>query len=123
MRLHRLLTGTSARTVWEHLANGGDVEALAADVPDEFHAWLRSTAAEIQAQYDAITASAEVAFDRISHLSDDRKAFAAEAVKSEHRALLFLMLDGRPIAEKVWRDVRPESARPFTVDGDESEQP
>ena len=52
VRLHRIVTGLNARTVWEVLVTGGDLDELTEPLPDEFHAWVRGVAAELTAQVD-----------------------------------------------------------------------
>src|SRR5690349_477410 len=47
VRLHRIVTGLSARTVWEVMVTGGDLDALIEPLPDEFHAWVTAVAAEL----------------------------------------------------------------------------
>ena len=47
VRLHRLVFGLNARTVWEILVTGGDVADLVEPLPDEFHPWVHAVAAEL----------------------------------------------------------------------------
>ena len=65
VRLHRLVTGLSARTVWEVLVAGGDLDALTEPLPDEFHAWVRGVATELVADVDARAAEVEEEFAAI----------------------------------------------------------
>jgi hypothetical protein len=53
-------------------------------------------------------------FERINYLAGDRKRFAARAVCSPLKALLFALLDGKDIDATAWKMVRPEHAKPFT---------
>ncbi len=116
MRLHKLLTGVSNVTIWNLLATGGAVEDLLDVVPDEFATWVKGTVSELNGAYDATLAAARREFDRIAHLLPDRKAFAAEAVESEHRSLLFAIADDKSLAPLIWKQVKPERALPFVED-------
>jgi RNA ligase len=110
VRLHRLVTGLSARTVWEVMSNGGDLEALAEPLPDEFHAWVRGVAAELTAAVEARTEQIETAFAKIVATLPEgwgRKEFATAAVRSEHRGALFLRLDNKDYRPGLWQQVRP----------------
>jgi len=118
LRLHKLLTGVSNVTVWNLLANGSSLDSLYDVVPDEFAAWVRGTVAELECAYDSVLADARRAFDRICHLLPDRKAFAAEAVQSEHRAILFAMADDKSLAPLIWKQIKPERSLPYTEDVD-----
>ncbi|MCU7724599.1 2'-5' RNA ligase [Actinoplanes sp. KI2] len=110
VRLHRLVTGLTARTVWEVLANGGDLDTLIAPLPDEFHVWVRAIAAELTATVDARAAAIEAAYAAIvAGLPEGwgRKEFAARAVRSEHKFALFLRLDGKDYRPVLWQHARP----------------
>jgi RNA ligase len=110
VRLHRLVTGLSARTVWEVLVSGGDLDALTEPLPDEFHAWVRGVAAELTADVDERAKAVEAEFDRIvADLPEGwgRREFAGSAVRSENRGALFLRLDGKDYRPGLWQQVRP----------------
>jgi len=110
VRLHRLVTGLTARTVWEVLANGGDLDALIAPLPDEFHTWVRGIAADLTATVEAGAAAIEAAYTAIvADLPEGwgRKEFAARAVRSEHKFALFLRLDGKDYRPVLWQHARP----------------
>ncbi|HET9517706.1 MAG TPA: RNA ligase [Actinoplanes sp.] len=110
VRLHRLVTGLSARTVWEVLVAGGDLDELTAPLPDEFHPWVKQVAADLAADVDARAAAVEAAFDAIvAGLPDGwgRREFALAAVKHPERGALFLRLDGKDYRPGLWQAVRP----------------
>jgi RNA ligase len=115
MRLHKILTGASSVTVWELLSNGDPLDVLYEKVPDEFAGWAQRMVDEITAAFNARHVEACDEYDRISHLLPDRKVFAAEAVKSEHRAVLFRLADGKDVAPLIWRDVKPERTMPYLL--------
>jgi RNA ligase len=116
MRLHKILTGISNVTVWDMLRNGDSLDVLYEKVPDEFAQWANDTVAALTAEHAALmeTVAAEVA--AVDHLRADRKALAAEVVKSPNRALIFAYLDGKDAAGKAWKQIKPERAAPFTND-------
>ena len=107
VRLHRIVTGLNARTVWENI---DDLDALIEPLPDEFHAWVRSIAAELRAEVDATAAAIEETYQSIV---DDlpagwtRKDFAARAVSHALRGSLFLRLDAKDYRPLLWQRVRP----------------
>ena len=115
VRLHRLVTGLTARTVWEVMVAGGDLAALTEPLPDEFHAWVRGVAAELTATVDAEVAAVEAAYAEIVAALPDgwgRKEFAAAAVRSVHRGSLFLRLDGKDYRPGLWQRARPAGDPP-----------
>ncbi|MBG0818749.1 RNA ligase [Planomonospora sp. ID82291] len=88
-------------------------------VPDEFHAWLRSTIdglhARVQELLAELTELAELA--RFVYGSD-RKAMAAELLTHEHCGAIFHLLDGKDLTTYFWRHVYPEPGAPW-VSGSE----
>jgi RNA ligase len=110
VRLHRLVTGLTARTVWEVLVNGGDLDELTEPLPDEFHAWVKGVVAELTAEVEAQAVAVEAEFARImADLPDGwgRREFAMQAVGSDLRGALFLRLDGKDYRPGLWQQVRP----------------
>jgi len=115
-RLHKLITGTSTKTVWEALSTGSDMEALTGRVPDEFHMWLKTTVASFHEAYRETDARVRATYEEVCATvgtGADRKAFAMEAVRHRDKAYLFHLLDGKPIDEMIWKSLKPEYARPF----------
>ncbi len=119
LRLHRLVTGVSERTVWEWLAEGRDLGSMLEAVPDEFYEWVRATSAALM---QAFTEAQERA--RAEHAAltvpGDRKACAIRYREEATVPMpwLFHLLDGRDPAPLIWKHLRPESTRPFFADPD-----
>jgi RNA ligase len=110
VRLHRLVTGLTARTVWDVLVNGGDLAALTEPLPDEFHGWVRSVAASLAAEVDALAARVEAAYASVVAglpAGWGRREFAARAAAHPERWVLFLRLDGKDYRAGLWQQVRP----------------
>ena len=115
--LHRIVTGLSNRSVWEHLAAGHDFDALVATVPDEFHTWLARVAAGLRADVETITTTAERELAKA--LADaggrdvERRVLAEHIKTTTHPGLCFALLDGKRIDAKVWRMVKPDRETPM----------
>lgn len=111
--LHKIVTGLNARVVWERLGAGETVPQVCESLPDEFRMWVEAVATDLIAAREAVVAAATAEFTSIltrlgtDAAGVDRKAFAALAQGSAHRAWLFLLLDGKDPAAKVWRALRP----------------
>ena len=115
IRLHAILTNVSNLTVWEHLKNNYDFDSLLDRVPDEFYNWLQKTINELQLKYNCVEREAVLEFLRIYHINEikERKQFAEEAKKHEHRPILFKIYDKKDYSEIIWKRIRPEYSRPF----------
>lgn len=107
MRLHKIITGVSNITVWDMLRNGDPLDTLYDKVPDEFAEWARSTVTELESAYDSTLAEARKVYASAAPLLPDRKAFAAEVVKSPLRSIVFALADDKDAAGLVWKSVKP----------------
>jgi RNA ligase len=74
--------------------------------------------ADLEARAVELTERIEAAHRDLAHLAGDRGAYAraAKDVEGFVRAGMFLLLDGRPIAMHVWREVKPEATAGFRDD-------
>ncbi|WP_067507836.1 RNA ligase [Actinoplanes sp. TFC3] len=110
VRLHRLVTGLTDRTVWEVLVAGGDLDALTEPLPDEFHAWVRKVAGELIAAVDRRAEDVEKEYAAlVAGLPEGwtRREFAAQAVRSPNRGALFARLDNKDYRPGLWQLVKP----------------
>ncbi len=114
VRLHRIIMQLNERSIWEHLRDGGTVEGLLDDLPDEFHTWVREVATNLVARVRAGVAEIEHAYSAIiAALPSDhtRKDFALKAKETGHAFGLFARLDGKDYRPQLWKRIRPAGAR------------
>lgn len=148
--LHRIITGLTARRLWERAAvfavlaaepatptrqvasalrmDPVDVAAILdagpdwADevrktAPEEFTAWIDTTLAGLYGQAVGVAVEAETAAGQVRGMPRKESALA---IKSHpHRALVFKLLDGRPITAMAWAAIRPDAERPFMARGED----
>lgn len=118
VRLHRLMTGFTARNIWDVVRNaqGRSVDdmlsELLRDVPEEFEQWARNTACLLIGQYDVIEESARGVYDTIKGLPT-RKEQAQMIAQYSQKAVVFKMLDNQPYEELIWKGLRPSAEKPF----------
>lgn len=109
--LHRIVTGLSERTVWEHMVHGGALEGLLGDLPDELHDWTRDVWGQISnkvANTAMIARSTHTLIQSQIGERADRKAYALAAQKHpDVRPYLFQLLDGRDPAPSILKTLRP----------------
>lgn len=109
--LHRYLTNTTAKHVWEVLSTNQDPDEVFAAAPDEFHEWLREVVKDFRQQFDTMHSAALHEYEQIqSTLTPDstRKDFALAAQSSSHRPLLFRLYDGAPTDDIIWKLLKPK---------------
>lgn len=114
-RLHRMIYGTSTKTVWELLRAGKRPEDETAILPQEMHGWIHDTAEALRARHAGLIADRKDEFEQargMGLVEGPRAQFAEWAKKQKYPALLFKLLDGRPITDEAWRIVEPEFQKP-----------
>lgn len=146
--LHRILTTTSARNIWEHLAVnavshlvtepkqwakflgiGPDRAAqVAAAGPDWMDKMLHKVPDEFFEWFRSTISTlngkvdqirAEVENAFLKAESPDRKTFALAVKDHPHAGILFSMMDGRDITPNLWKAVYPEAERPWGQRGED----
>lgn len=127
VRLHRIVTGVSSKTVWEYLKEGKDFKELLERVPDEFYNWLERTKLELETKFRELFFLIRDDFiecaDKAHELTDGtnyRKTFAELAKNYKYMHPMFMMLDQRvpQLNQWVWERIKPEFSKPFTQDID-----
>jgi RNA ligase len=117
VKLHRIITGMNARTVWEALGEGKTADELCEGIPEEFWPWIHEVSGELQAKAEDIRQAAEREYSRVLAVTGgaaSRKEFAMMAQQSEYRGLLFLLLDERDIRPQIWKSIKPSADRALT---------
>jgi len=112
LRLHRIVTGLTSRTIWEALVAGATVAEICEPLPDEFQAWARDVADRLHASIAAAASHVEDVFREIVAALPEgytRKDFALVASRHELRGLLFARLDGKDIRPALWLAAKPEA--------------
>lgn len=108
LRLHKILTNVTEKTIWEMLRDGkSPVGELAGFVPDEFHKWVFEVATDLEKRYSAIENHAKGVLSSVKHL--DRKSIAATIREYQYKSLVFLMLDGKDYSEAIWKLLKPKA--------------
>jgi hypothetical protein len=117
VRLHRLLTQVSSKSIWELLANGQDIAEVLDNVPDEFYDWVRSVENKLKQGHSGIVVNATQAYEVVKDMPT-RKEVAAKLVEYEPvvRAVVFAMLDGKEYDHIIWKNLKPKYEQPFKTE-------
>lgn len=127
--LHKFLTNTSEKHVWEALSQGLDMEATFAGAPDEFHEWLRNVIDEFHKQFNDMWVAANFYYSGVQlDVSESvespeytRKEFAeaAQRVPQPYRSMVFLIEDHKSIDDLIWKQIKPSGSTTFKkIDSD-----
>lgn len=121
IKLHRIVTGVSNKTVWEMLREGKPFDGILEVCPDEFNEWLKATKAYLELRYLGIESRAKYAYDCVRELPNRKEQ--ATALMSNHKelsAIVFKMLDGQDYSGAIWNMVKPDRfVQPFANKGEE----
>ena len=115
VRLHKLITGISPKTIWEMLKTGEDCGDLLRDVPKEFENWVLFWEKAIVTDKDAVMNRALAIMlsypgEKNVATKEQRKEFALYATQHKDlSAILFALLDSdhERAAEVAWKMARP----------------
>jgi RNA ligase len=120
LRLHRIVTNFSTRTIWEILKNGEDLTPFLERVPDEFDTWVKEVVKDLQTRYDNIRKDyANITIDLMNKVGiEDKKAFAELALPYPHNSILFSMYNGKVdcMDEYIWKLLKPKYEKAFKKD-------
>ena len=112
VRLHKIMTNLSTTAVWEVLSNGGSMDELLKDVPDEFYEKIKEYENELKFEFNSIANDYHINFRNTQNLmtqvDGDRRNFAFVAKQHKYPSILFTLLDGKDISPIIWKIVKPE---------------
>lgn len=122
VRLHRILTNVSSKSIWEALRNGDGLDDIVDAVPDEMFQWVEKTKSEIINSYNDIEKNALKMFWDIYIVQNKtlRKDFALVAKNYEHASILFKLYEGNDnYSDYIWKVIKPSHNKPFIKNSDD----
>jgi len=111
VRVHRLITQVSTRSIWELLRAGKSTQELVDRVPWDFKKWVTGEIDRQLIGHAHIEITARLAFSKAGPFST-RKSYAEWAKKQQFPGVLFALYDGKPIEDPIWKMVEPRSLSP-----------
>lgn len=110
LRLHKIMTEVSTKSVWEILSNGDDMEGLLKDVPDEFYSKIKEYEIALVREFNMIKREYELIYAIINTPERiiDRALFASYAKQYKYPSILFAMLNGKRVEPIIWKIIQPE---------------
>ena len=116
-RIHRIITNVSSINIWEYLKEEESMDEILERVPDEFYRWVKMKKEELTSGYEAILARAKSDFKVLA----TRKETALYFQSCPYPAVMFNMLDGKPVEQVIWKMLRPVHEKPFDIEQFEEE--
>jgi len=112
LRLHKLVTQFSTKSIWACLMAGENMDKLIERVPDEFYKWVQQTKQKLESDYQKINNDAIKTYKAAPNF-ESRKDFAAWAKKQTNPGLLFALLDGKKLNNMIWKLIKPKFEKPY----------
>ena len=100
---------------------GGEALFVAADVTKsaDVQAYVKAALDAFEEAFGDVYGEAQQALDEDGR--DPHRAAFAERVKNHpQKGLLFALLDGKPIADKIWKMLKPTYEKPFASNGEDA---
>lgn len=115
LRLHKIMTEISTKSVWEVLSNGDNMEDLLKDVPDEFYTKIKEYENILKNEFNTLKKEYEWIFNKVRNTYFEvygkeftRAEFASLAKRYKYPSILFSMLDGRDVSPIIWKIIQPK---------------
>lgn len=115
LRLHKIMTNLSTTAVWEVLSEGGSMNSILNDVPDEFYTKIKEYENELLGEFNTLKKEYEWIFNKTRNVyfktyekEFNRAEFARLAKRYKYPSILFALLDDKDISPIIWKIVKPE---------------
>lgn len=123
VRLHRLVTGVNAKTIWDLLRHNESLNELLEKVPEEFYDWVVKTKKDLEEEYNLAEAVAWRDYEAVKDLKtrkvQAKKIFKIDSTREKKLSgIIFKMLDKQPYEEMIWRMLKPRADKPWKEDID-----
>lgn len=115
VELHRLISNLSEKSVWAGLSSGKTALDICEDLPDEFHGFVKETAARFMGEFSLLERNIYADYyDIVNDLGPgfSRAHFAKAASTSLFKSYMFSLLDGKSIDSQIWVSLKPKGESP-----------
>jgi hypothetical protein len=109
IRLHRIITQVSTRSIWDALRSKQSLDEIIDNVPDEFYTWIKKIIAELQAQYKAIEQECKATYKELPTRKDTALYFQT----CKYQSVLFALYTGKNYEKIIWKMIEPTYSKPF----------
>lgn len=104
MRIHKVLSGLTPRSVWESM-RFGNLHEIYEIVPDEFYDEVAEIEVDLKSQYQRILDASRFMMTSLEGL--DRKSQAQALREFDYSGIVFGLLDGKDVSDRIWKLIKP----------------
>lgn len=108
VRLHKLVSNLSTKSIWEILSTNGNFNLLVDSLPDEHYQWLKKEKEKLESQFSEIKSNILKVITTIP-VSDKKET--ALWILENHKDIshhLFAHLNGRSFDHMIWKSLQPK---------------
>lgn len=126
VKLHKIRTNISTKSIWEWLRDGKDLPALLDELPDDTREWAEQIADDLVKEFVFIKEQIWEQYNQLDKTMSlygwDRKnpayrsEFAKRAKSTRWPNEMFMLLEDKNINPGIWRSIQPAYAQPFSDD-------
>jgi len=117
VKLHKIITNCSSYDIWENLMAFDRLpEEFLNDVPDEFYVWVKGIEEDLRHAFNfQLNLHMAVMSSILRDGMLDRKELATRVLETKgvNRGIVFGLIDGKNVTEKLWKLVKPAYQKPF----------
>ena len=117
LRLHKIMTNVSTTAIWEIMSEGGNLDEILNNVPDEFYNKIKQYENTLKYSYYQYWNQCSKMYEYFRYgkygdkeVEPTKKEFA-EHIKDKHpiiKSIMFAMWDGKQYDKIIWKALRPE---------------
>jgi RNA ligase len=111
VRLHRLITNTTARSIWDIMRTNGNIDELLDRVPDEFFGWVKDWKEKFEKMYSSLKEETERIYSEVKDMPTRKEQAIYITEKAKRPSLVFARLDEKEV--DYWKLLYPPHELPF----------
>lgn len=113
VKLHKIMTGTSAYTIWEMLRDKKDLNTILENVPDEFYKWASMVISTLEDRYHQVYVEVEETYYHVLQMATRKEQAEWVLAHCKYPGAVFFRLDGKDNELLLWKAVTPEKKDKF----------
>lgn len=110
VRLHKIMTDVSTKSVWNACMNHVDMGEFLKDVPDEYYEKIREYEYDIKLEFknkeNQIISEYRNIVEKLGNVSN--KEFALFIKNNKNKSYFFALRNGKDIESAIWKSIQPE---------------
>lgn len=120
VRLHRIVTGVTARSIWECLKNGDSLDEILERVPDEFYDWVQNVKKDLENKFNEKLSYGRDVYSDVKQIRQrkEQALYLQNNVDQTTMKIVFSLLDGKDPSDFIWKVLKPVYEKPFKKDID-----